>query len=54
VAYVTIAVAVLLNLIWFVFGVRKTFAGPPIGKRIVERQSHMKEIESEFEEPAAP
>lgn len=54
VAYVTIAVAVLLNLIWFAFGVRKTFAGPPIGKRIVERQSHMKEIEAEFEEPAAP
>ena len=48
VAYVTLALLVLLNVIWFVFGVNKRFAGPPIGKRIAERQAHMGEIEAEF------
>jgi amino acid transporter len=48
VAYVTVALLLALLVIWFVFGVRKHFAGPPIGKRIAERQSHMGEIEAEF------
>ena len=45
---VTLALLVLLNVIWFVFGVNKRFAGPPVGKRIAERQAHMGEIEAEF------
>lgn len=48
VAYVTITLFVLLNVIWFGLGVRNRFAGPPIGLRIAERQSHMGEIEAEF------
>jgi amino acid transporter len=48
VAYVTVALLVVLLVIWFGFGVNKRFAGPPIGKRITERQSHMADIEAEF------
>jgi len=48
VAYVTIALLVVLNVIWFGFGVNKRFAGPPIGQRIAKRQAHMGEIEAEF------
>ena len=48
VAYVTMALLAVLLVIWFVFGVNKRFAGPPIGKRIAERQAHMGEIEAEF------
>ena len=46
VAYVTLALLVVLLVIWFVFGVNKRFAGPPMGQRIVERQVHMGEIEA--------
>ena len=48
VAYVTAALLVLLLVVWFVLGVNKRFAGPPIGKRITERQAHMAEIEAEY------
>ena len=53
VAYVTIALLVVLNVIWFGFGVRNRFAGPPIGKAIAQRQAHMGEIEAEFTSPVA-
>ena len=38
VAYVTVGLVVVLNVIWFGFGVRHRFAGPPIGKQITQRQ----------------
>ncbi|MEK8026942.1 amino acid permease [Pseudaquabacterium rugosum] len=50
VAWVTAGLFVLLGVIWFGFGVRKHFAGPPIGQRIAARQRHMCEIEAEFSE----
>ena len=48
VAYVTVALLAVLLVIWFVFGVNKRFAGPPMGQRIAERQAHMGEIEAEL------
>jgi len=53
VAYVTVALLVVLAVIWFGLGVNKRFAGPPIGQRIAKRQSHMKDIEGEYSSPVA-
>jgi amino acid transporter len=48
--YLTVALLIILPIIWFVFGENKRFEGVPEGDKIRERQKQIAEIEKKYGE----
>ena len=48
--YLTIALLIVLPIIWFVFGENKRFEGVPEGDRIKENQKKIAEIEAQYKD----
>ena len=50
--YLTVAMVVILPILWFAFA-RDRFEGVPIGDKIAQRQTMIAEIEAKYKDSAA-